>query len=421
MLISFKDIKREANFLLRQKRIFVLLLITLMLTSFALYTGIIEANKQQQSITRLLQADAQEQQIVFNSKNDFGSIAYYNFHLTYLPPSQLAFAAMGNRDTHPWKHRIRMLALEGQIYESDIGHPELAATGHFDFAFVLSVLLPLILILLLHDLFANERAAGRYDLLTVTASSPLKIWATRALVLTLNLFLTLILPFIVAAVFNQVAISQIILVSLICLAQIIVWAAICYGLAKTNAPAPRLASILLSIWLITAFVIPVVGDAVIEQQITSPNGGDILMVQREAVNDAWDLPPQTTFDAFTQTHPEWKNHTNMNKMFEWKWYYAFQQVGDQQAAELAKAYREAAKQKYQAANWLSVLSPSIAVQRAMTRLANTDAITSANYQQQVRDFHAELRSFYYPLIFNQVEFDQQQIALLPQFSANSHK
>ena len=34
------------------------------------------------------------------------------------------------------KHRIRALALEGQIYERDTGNPVLALTGRFDFAFL---------------------------------------------------------------------------------------------------------------------------------------------------------------------------------------------------------------------------------------------------------------------------------------------
>ena len=68
-----------------------------------------------------------------------------------IPPSALAFAARGVRDDLPWKHRIRMLALEGQIYETDAGNPELSRIGKLDFAFVAAFLLPLLLILLLHD------------------------------------------------------------------------------------------------------------------------------------------------------------------------------------------------------------------------------------------------------------------------------
>ena len=81
----------------------------------------------------------------------------------------------------PWKHRIRMLALEGG-YESDTDNPELAFLGRFDFAFVTSVLLPLFIILLLYGLKAKEREARRFDLLNVTARNSHAIWSSRVLV-----------------------------------------------------------------------------------------------------------------------------------------------------------------------------------------------------------------------------------------------
>lgn len=39
---------------------------------------------------------------------------------------------MGQRDVQPWKHRIRLLALESQIYERDVGNPSIALVGRFD-------------------------------------------------------------------------------------------------------------------------------------------------------------------------------------------------------------------------------------------------------------------------------------------------
>ena len=51
--------------------------------------------------------------------------------------------------------------LEGQIYENDTTNPELAYLGHLDFAFVIAILTPLFLIMLLYDLRAVERTAGR--------------------------------------------------------------------------------------------------------------------------------------------------------------------------------------------------------------------------------------------------------------------
>ena len=62
-----------------------------------------------------------------------------------------------------------MLALEGQIYEADTGNPELSRLGRLDFALWIAFLLPLVTILLPHDLEGRERREGRYEWLNTTS------------------------------------------------------------------------------------------------------------------------------------------------------------------------------------------------------------------------------------------------------------
>jgi ABC-2 type transport system permease protein len=37
------------------------------------------------------------------------------------------------------------------------------------------------------------------------------------------------------------------------------------------------------------------------------------MTQREAVNDAWDLPKAATMDAFVERHPQWAAYMPSSK------------------------------------------------------------------------------------------------------------
>jgi ABC-2 type transport system permease protein len=46
------------------------------------------------------------------------------------------------------------------------------------------------------------------------------------------------------------------------------------------------------------------GRAAIDRAVPLPSGADIIMTQREAVNDAWDLPKAATMDAFVEHHPQ---------------------------------------------------------------------------------------------------------------------
>jgi len=167
---------RELKFLSRDKAALLWMALAFFLSVAAVSLGLREVSSQKAQITELMVLDSVEQEVVLADQTDWGSLAYYTFHMTYDPPSDFAYAAMGQRDSLPWKHRIRMLALEGQIHESDAVNPDFALVGRFDFAFLLSLLAPLLVILLLYDLRSGEKSAGRLELLEASAGSGRKLW-----------------------------------------------------------------------------------------------------------------------------------------------------------------------------------------------------------------------------------------------------
>ena len=416
----FSNISREVRFLAKQRYILALLGIVFSLSVFAVWSGISETRFQLNTIDRLQEKDDIDRKSVLAKQKDYGSAAYYSFHLTYSAPSAIAFAAMGQRDIYPWKHRIRMLAIEGQIYETDADNPELSFLGRFDFAFLVSVLLPLFVILLLHDLRSAEREAGRYDLLITTARKRQRLWLSRAIVLSSALAIVLLAPFVIGAMVTQAPLASVGLITLVVIAHLLFWMLLTLGFTASSVAAKQnsaqIASVLLSIWLVVTVLIPVGSDLAIDEMVESPNGGEIVLTQREAVNGAWDLPFNATWNEFLATHPQWKDKTQMGDSFEWKWYFAFQQVGDQKAEYLSKSYRTATLEKNTLAGRFSLMSPPMLTQRLMSSIAETDTNAAILYELKIREYHKELRDFYYPLMFNEKEFTLETLSGLPKFS-----
>ena len=131
------------------------------------------------------------------------------------------------------------------------------------------------------------------------------------------------------------------LVVLAVLVHILIWLGLCRIVTGRRIEGVTAAAILFGLWLLFTTLIPVVGKFGIERMVGVPDGGDILLTQRETVNDAWDLPTEATMDRFVEEHPEWIGRTEVgDEGFEWKWYYAFQQVGDQEAQPLSTALYE---------------------------------------------------------------------------------
>lgn len=412
---------RELQFLLRQRAVAGLLVLATFLSALSIVTGLAEIAHQRTTLEQMISSDIVDRDNAHQKAEDWGGAAYDSFHLTYMPPSDLAFAAIGQRDIAPWKHRIHMLALEGQIHSADTANPELALAGRIDFAFIVSVLAPLFVILLLHDLRASERAAGRHDLLIATAGQPGALWRVRASGLMLVLAVCLLLPFWVGAALAGTQLVKVIAVSLLACAHLLFWAALSYWAGARAAAGAVILTGLIGLWLLLAAILPAITKVAVDRTISTPAGGDIVLTQREAVNDAWDLPKAVTMEAFVARHPEWAEHTEVSRAFEWKWYYAFQQVGDQAAEPLSAAYRERVLARDRAVSFAALLSPPSLVERYLQHLAGTDVQGSQAYDTSVRSFHASLRKWYYPKLFRDEPFAPEALARLPSYTPVQHE
>ncbi|MEL7540089.1 MAG: DUF3526 domain-containing protein [Pseudomonadota bacterium] len=404
---------REVWFLSRDRAAQVWLVIAFAAASFAVVFGLQEVASQRDTIERLKTADAIERQVAVEEYRDWGGAGYYTFHLTYDEPSEFTFAALGQRDTAPWKHRIRMLALEGQIYETDAPNPDFALIGRFDYAFVVAILSPLFLILLLHDLRAGERANGRFELLEVTDGG---IWATRAVLRLAAVALVLLLPLWFAGLISGASALPVLFASVAVLVHLVFWWAIIAWINTRSWTAPVNLTTLFGVWLALAIVAPAGIKMAVDSAISVPEGGDIILTQREAVNDAWDLPVSATMEPFLERHPQFADYATIEGAFEWKWYYAFQQVGDQTVEPLSEAYRDGRIRRDELAAALSWFSPPAKIERVFQSIAQTDINANAAYESRVRAFHAKLRDYYYPLMFMDEPFTDDAISKRPAYS-----
>ena len=409
-------LRREARFVLSNRAFLLWSVIVLCSSSFAVWSGLAEVRQQQESIAFLIDADQQDRSAEFTKQRDWGSAAYYSFHLTYDPPSDFAFAAMGQRDGASWKHRLRMLALEGQIYEHDPGNPELALIGRFDFAFFAAFVLPLILIFLLHDLQASERSAGRFDLLIASAGDDGSLWWRRAFLRSGGILLAAVVPLLVGSALSSTAFSTMLAAFGLVAAYVAFWTLVCLWFASWKRSAPVILTSLIGVWILLSTVLPASSRVIIDRMLPIPTGAEILMTQREAVNDAWDLPVEDTMGPFVERHPEWEGYTHAGEGFDWGWYYAFQQVGDQTAEDLSEAFTAGRVDRDRLAGLFALAAPPALLERLLQNLAGTDMRSVLAYERRVRAFHAELRGFYYPGLYGEAAFDPALHTDLPRFS-----
>ncbi|MDR6787930.1 ABC-2 type transport system permease protein [Sphingomonas sp. BE138] len=412
----------ELRLLVRQRLMMFALALLTCLTIAALAAGMAEVARQRAAIAAIPAAQAEDIEAIaawIDEKKDAGSAAYYSFHPTWNAPAPLAFAALGMRDVSPYILRVRALGLEAQIWDGDTFNPELALPGRFDFAFVLVFLAPLFVIALFHDLRSGEREAGRERMLDALPGAR-NLWRRRTGIRLALLCAALALPFMVAAIVEGVASGTILIVLLVVVSYLLFWVAIAALVGRLRLSSVANAATLAATWMVLVLIVPTLANVVVNAALPVTQGAEIAMAQREAVNRAWDVPREETMRRFYAQHPEWADSAPLGAAFHYKWYFAFHQNGDESVAGRVHAYRAALVKRDAVGRALGWLLPSVGVQALLTRLARTDLSAQLAYQDSIRAFHRQLRTFYYGYLFRDRPFARADFARAPRFGDDPH-
>lgn len=410
--------QQEARLFLRQRLALPALLLLALLSITSVWAGMAEISRQKETIARIQPQQAADVAAIakwVSKEGDAGNAAYYTFHATWDNPSPLAFAAIGQRDVAPYILRVRALGLEAQLYESENYNAELALPGRFDWAFVLTYLAPLFVIVLLHDLKSGEREASRFTMLVAMARSEAGLWRRRIVLRLGLLWLVLVLPFAAGALLSGANFGGTLLFLAVAAAYLVIWTALCLLVGRNGWSSVTNAATLAASWLVLTLILPALAHLGINAAVPVRQGVELTLEQREKVHSGWDRPKEETMQAFFKVHPEWQNTKLVEGGFHWKWYYAFQHLGDLAAAPQAKAYRAGLKTRDQWTSRIGFVLPAVGVQSLLHRAAQTDLRAGLAYQDRIRAYHKRLRRFYYPYLFNETPFREAEFGKLPKW------
>jgi ABC-2 type transport system permease protein len=411
--------RHEWLLLTRQRLAVVSLLLLAVLSIAAVIAGLAEVHRQHQVIDRIQpQQQADEAAIArwVSVEGDAGNAAYYTAHATWDSPSAMAFAALGQRDVAPYVLRVRALGLEGQLHESESYNAELALPGRFDWAFVLTYLMPIFLIGLLHDSRSSEREAGRAQMLTVMARSPRWLWGRRVILRVGLAWLAVALPLAIGAIAAEAAPAQVAPFLLISLVYALIWTLLILLIARATRASVANAAMLSALWLVITLIVPTLALLAINDRHPVRQGVELTLAQREEVHAGWDRPREETMAVFVRLYPEWADRAEVESGFHWKWYYAFQHLGDHAVAPQVAAYRRALLARDADTRLAGWVLPAVGVQYALHRLAQTDLRAQLAYQDDIRGFHEQLRRYYYPYVFNERPFREADFANAPRWT-----
>lgn len=388
-------------------------IIVLLITGFAgLYFGKTFIDNQQAVIEKA--AMLQKKNTLINIDHfgkDIGLLFYHNkFSLANAPNAWAAFAN-GQRDINPYLISVTMLGLEGQIYDTDINNPVSLLLGNMDLSFVFIFLFPLVIIAFSYNLLSEQKESGVWSLLSAQTNQSFRVIWQKFLVRVAVIFSVALLLLFVAILYLHLPVDFIFFsITTLIIFYLAFWFAISFFIISLAKSSNFNASALVAVWVLICIVIPASLNLFLTRKYPIPEALQNVINQREGYHEKWDMAKEVTMKPFFEHYPELKQYPfPQEKTFSWFWYYAMQQMGDDQAIASRRAIETklAARQRF--TNTLAFFFPTIQTQLGINNMAGSDLNAHLDFQQAVRKYHEQIRLHFYPGIFLNKAVDSTDI------------
>lgn len=380
-------------------------IIVLFLAGFTgLYLGKTFIQKQEQVIEKA--SFLQKKNTITNVEHfgdELGLLLFHNkFSLANVPSPWAAFAN-GQRDINPYLISVTMLGLEGQIYDTDINNPITLLLGNMDLSFVFIFLFPLVIIAFNYSLLSAQKESGIWSLLRSQSNESLSIIWKKMVVRVVVIFSAAFLLILSAIIYLQLPIDfTLVSVGVLIMLYLAFWFGISFLFISFNKSSNFNASGLIAVWVLLCILIPASVNLFLTQKFPVPEALQNVINQREGYHEKWDKAKEVTMKPFYEHYPQLRKYPfPEEKTFSWYWYYAMQQMGDDQALESKKAIEHKLQSRQNFTKIVALFFPSIQTQIGINELAGSDLNAHLNFQNAVRKYHEQIRLHFYPSIFQE--------------------
>jgi ABC-2 type transport system permease protein len=358
---------------------------------------------QQQQESVALTITQQEHQIakqVQFHKDDLGLLLYYLKFAIINEPSPLAGVSIGQRDVNPSIQSVTIRNLESQQYDTDLNNPSNLLLGNLDLGFVLLYLFPLLIIAFTYNVLSEEKEGGTWNMVRLYTASPIKVLLQKLGIRLGVVYGMAILLLAIAVIVLSIPFTAAFGIMLLLLALYLVfWFVLSYWVISWQQSSAFNAVSLLAFWVGLTILAPALVNSYISNAYPVPEAIQTAVKQRQGYHEKWDMDKQPTMDKFYAHYPQFRKYPLPDTQFSWLWYYAMQQMGDDEAMKESKELKEKLWQRDKVSSRLAVALPVLHTQLALNNLAGTGLQNHLIFLERTGQFHEKMRLFFYSHIF----------------------
>jgi ABC-2 type transport system permease protein len=334
-------------------------------------------------------------------KDDLGLLLYYLKFSFINPVNSLASISIGQSDLNSHIQNVTILNLEGQKYDTDLVNPMRLHAGNLDISFLIIFLFPLIIIALNFNILSEEIEKGTWKMIIIQGKSSFLYLLKKLSIRLLFVFILLGFLFLLAKIILEIPFNtsflQIITMSYL---YVLFWFSICFFVVLLRKSSNTNAIVLLSSWLVLVVFLPVLVNNYITNKYPVEEAFTMTIKQRDEYHKKWDTDKKETLDKFYDHYPQFSHYELQEEGFSWLWYYAMQQMGDDESKQEKDAMYLKIEKRELLSKKIAQFFPPIQMQLAMNDIANTSLTHQINFLNATTNFHEDLRLQFYPKIFD---------------------
>ncbi len=335
-----------------------------------------------------------------------------------LPPGPLAALSVGQSDLRPYYYDVSIYTNEQTFLQNgEVENPLNLMVGRFDLAFVLTYLLPLLVIALGYSVLSAEREQGT---LALTLSQPVTV---RAVVGARLLFrASIVIGLGVGASLVGAAVSGGFgtpgRVALWC-GAVVLYTLFWFGLSAWVNTLGRSSSwnatALVGAWLALVVVVPAMVNIAAGLLHPLPSRVEMISTAREASNEAVNSRSEL-LARYLEDHPEMAGAVVADVAGTAALSWAATVEVDRRVAEVAARYDEQLAQQHSIVRRYRILSPALLAQELLNDAAGSGDVRFADFDGQVRAFAEAWRAYFVPSILSGGVMTSEAVAGRPVFT-----
>ncbi len=392
---------------IRSKEVWISLLLVILLGVISIIIGSKHLSRQQEAIAEVKVHQEQHfnRQVSLHNE-DLGLLLYYAKFAYIKKINPLSGISIGQADVNSTVKRITIKTFEGQKFDADLVNPMNLQSGNLDLSFIIIYLFPLLVIVLTFNVISEETETGTWSLVAIQAISKLRFIISKLSIRLILLLFVLIFLFCFAKFMLDIPINGNFLSMLgLSILYVIFWFTLAFFVIVFKKTSGFNALLLLSIWLLLIILLPAGINAYVSSKYPVPEALSTAIAQRDGYHTKWDTDKFATIEKFYQHYPQFKKYGYPTDGFNWLWYYAMQQMGDDDSKNQQDSLSKKIKLRENISKQISSIIPNMHIQLAFNASAGTSMSQHIDYLHETEAFHEKLRLFFYPKIFEEQHAD----------------